>query len=155
MKVNINRVIIATITAFMIVTALPLATVNADDPPPPATNTSKCTSNSLFPSWYANKLCDPATGGVVSPGSFDKTDTAKSFGKWFTILAVNIVTILLTVVGYVSLGYIIYGGFKFMTSGDNSGGVAAARKTITNAIIGLILSIMSVAIITFVAGAIV
>jgi hypothetical protein len=155
MKVNINRVIVAIIAAFMIVTAVPLATVSADDPAPAPTTPSKCGSNFFFPSWYAGDLCDPATGGVVSPGSFNKTDTAASFGRWATLLALNLVTILLTVVGYVSLGYIIYGGFKFMTSGDSSAGVAAARKTITNAVIGLILSIASVAIITFVSGAVV
>jgi len=37
-----------------------------------------------------------------------------------------------------------------MTQGDNSSGTVAARKTIQNAIIGLVLSIMSVAIIKFV-----
>ncbi|MDB5177182.1 MAG: rane protein of unknown function [Candidatus Saccharibacteria bacterium] len=152
MKVKTNRVIAVIVAAFLIVTALPLATAsnaNAADK-----TTDKCSSNSFFPSWYAGKLCDPATGGVVSPASFNKTDTASSLGQWATILALNLVTILLTVVGYVSLGYIIYGGFKFMTSGDSSSGVATARKTITNAVIGLILSIASVAAVTFVAGAI-
>jgi hypothetical protein len=151
MKVKINKLIAVIVAAFLIVTAIPLATVNAADGDKTA---NKCSSNSFFPSWYGGKLCDPETGGVVSPASFDKTDTAKSFGTWATILAMNIVTILLTVVGYVSLGYIIYGGFKFMISGDSASGVAAARKTITNAIIGLIISIASVAAVTFVAGAI-
>ena len=67
----------------------------------------------------------------------------------------NIVKILLTVVAYVSLGFVIYGGFKFMVSGDSSAGITAARKIIQNALIGLVISIMSVAIIGVIAGAVV
>lgn len=115
----------------------------------------KCGSGiTFFPSWYQG-LCDPATGNIKSPGDDSLgADTAGRLGKWVTIIAMNIVTIILYVVGYVSLGFIIYGGFKYMTSGDNSSGTLAARKTITNAVIGLVLSIMSVAIVSFVAGAI-
>jgi len=151
MKSKTNRIIAVIIAVFIVASALPVASAAA------ATGdktTNKCSSNSFFPSWYAGKLCDPETGGVVSPASFNKTDTASSFGQWATILALNLVTILLTVVGYVSLGYIIYGGFKFMTNGDSSSGVATARKTITNAVIGLILSIASVAAVSFISGAI-
>jgi threonine/homoserine/homoserine lactone efflux protein len=78
--------------------------------------------------------------------------TESSLTSWLAILALNIVQILLSVVGYVSLGYIIYGGFKYMTQGDNSSGTAGARKTIQNAVIGLVIAIMSVAIISFISN---
>lgn len=41
-----------------------------------------------------------------------------------------------------------------MTQGDNSSGTVAARKTIQNAIIGLVISIMAIAIVQFIAGSI-
>lgn len=156
MKANIKK-IITTFTAALIVTMIvPTAYVSAQTNGTPATpSASKCdTAVSFFPRWYDGQLCDQETGGIVSPGSFDAKDSAKSFGKWASLLAMNLVTILLYAVGYVSLGFIIYGGFKYMTNGDNSSGTAAAQKTIQNAVIGLVLSIMSVALVKFVAGAI-
>jgi hypothetical protein len=105
---------------------------------------------------YDGLLCPGDKGSVMAPSDdYLGDDTAGRLGKWVSIIAMNIVTMILYVVGYVSLGFIIYGGFKYMTSGDNSSGTLAARKTITNAVIGLVLSIMSVAIVSFVAGRIV
>jgi hypothetical protein len=91
----------------------------------------------------------------MGKNSTDAKGTATSFGSWITIIALNLVQILLTAVGYVSLGFIIYGGFKYMINGDSSAGTVAARKTIQNAIIGLVISIASVAIIQFVTSGIV
>lgn len=108
---------------------------------------------SIFPTWY-DGLCD-GKGGIKSPNQMGGSDTAGQLGKWVTVIALNIVTMLLYVVGYVSLGFTIYGGFKYMISGDTASGTTAARKTITNAVIGLVLSIMSVAIVKLVTGAIV
>lgn len=108
---------------------------------------------SIFPAWY-DGLCD-GDGGIKSPNEMEGSDTGAKLGKWITVIALNIVTMLLYVVGYVSLGFTIYGGFKYMISGDTASGTQAARKTITNAVIGLVLSIMSVAIVKLVTGAIV
>ena len=111
-----------------------------------------CPTNFVFPAWYEG-LCDDK-GNIKSPADMGGKDTAGNLGAWLTRIALNIVQILLYVVGYVSIGYIIFGGFKYMTQGDNASGTAAARKTIQNAVIGLVLSIMSVAIVKFVAGTI-
>lgn len=111
----------------------------------------------LFPRWFED-LCD-GSGNIKSPAQFagratNADGTAKNIGGWILVIVMNVVKMLLTVVGYVALGGIIWGGFKFMTQGDNASGTAAARKTIQNAVIGLVLSILSVAIISFVTGAI-
>ncbi len=113
----------------------------------------------VFPRWY-DDLCD-GKGGVMSPadmkasGGADAAETTgRKIGLWILVIVMNCVKILLLVVGYVSLGFIIWGGFKYMTQGDNSGGTAAARKTIQNAVIGLIISIMSISLINFITGAI-
>ncbi len=112
-------------------------------------------ANFLLPKWYDN-LCN-ADGSIKSPapqGGKSADDTAKSLGSWILVIAMNLVKMLLVVVGYVAIGGIIYGGFKYMTQGDNASGTAGARKTIQNAVIGLVISILSVAIINFVTGAI-
>jgi hypothetical protein len=122
-----------------------------------AASFNQCNSQGTFfmTTWYAN-LCDKSGTTIASPVANAKGGTTKStessLTSWLAILALNIVQILLSVVGYVSLGYIIYGGFKYMTQGDNSSGTAGARKTIQNAVIGLVIAIMSVAIISFISN---
>lgn len=118
----------------------------------------------IFPKWY-DGLCKEDGVNIASPQELggqgntggqqsggETEDTANKLGMWVTILALNLVTILLTIVVYVSLAYVIFGGFKYITSGDNSSGTVAARKTITNALIGLVISMMSVAIVQFISG---
>ncbi|MDB5183846.1 MAG: rane protein of unknown function [Candidatus Saccharibacteria bacterium] len=163
MKLNINRVIKTVVLALVFTAVIPFAAANAA---PAGTGTTTTTSTStgtacstdasIFPRWY-DTLCE--NGNIKSPneiggGGNDTASTEKGLGGFITIIALNIVQMLLFVVGYVSIGFVIYGGFKYMTQGDNSSGTVAARKTIQNAIIGLVLSILSVAIIKFVAGAV-
>ena len=129
---------------------LPVATASALLP-----GAQRCPNQSDFlPSWYDN-MCKDKQGNIVSPnekGSKDASTTGNNIGGWLAQIAINLVTMLLTLVAYVALAYVIFGGFKFMTSGDNSSGTQAARKTITNALIGLVISIMAVAIVKFVSG---
>lgn len=114
-------------------------------------NATKTNSFSFFPAWYDGLSCPG--GNIVSPGDASLgSDSGARFGTWLTIIAMNIVRMLLYTVGYASLIFIIWGGFKFMIQGDNTSGTTAARKTIQNAVIGLIISIMSVSVVTFVAG---
>lgn len=98
----------------------------------------------LLPAWY-DGLCD--NGAIKSPAAVG------GIGQFLTIIILNVVEIMLYLTGYLSLGFIIWGGFKFMISGENSSGVASARKTILNAVIGLIISIFAVAIVNLVSGA--
>ena len=120
----------------------------------PTVSAAACDAGTVtfFPRWY-DGLCDSG-GNIISPNKMSASGTGNKLGAWITVIALNIVSMLLYAVGYVSLGFIIFGGFKYMTSGDNSSGTAAARKTILNAVIGLVLSIMSVAIVKFIAGAV-
>lgn len=154
MITNIKKIILTFLASLSLLMAIP-AVANAQTPTPAPVKPGQCSdkqSISFFPAWYDNGLCK--NGQIVPPNAFDKNDSAKSFSMWITILALNIVSMLLVAVGYVSLGFIIFGGFKYITSGDSSSGTAAARKTITNAVIGLVISIMSVAIVRFIAGAV-
>jgi len=154
-KANIKNTISGLVVALALVVIAPAVTANANDGnqnQAPQAGGNQCNVGfTFFPRWYDNGLCE--NGKIKSPGDFGK-DTASSLGTWASKLALNIVSMLLVAVGYVSLGFIIFGGFKYMTSGDNSSGIAAAQKTILNAVIGLVLSILSVSLVTFIAGAI-
>ena len=116
-----------------------------------------CSGESSFlPKWY-DGMCSSGQGGkqtIQSPADFAGGNDKTGIQTFIRNIAMNIVVILLTIVGYVSLGFIIWGGFKYMISGDNSSGISGAKTTILNAVIGLVLSIMSVSIVKLIGEAI-
>jgi hypothetical protein len=143
-----TQLVVAALTVGIFAAATPASIAAAGNTNAGQSSSDPCAPAAIvaFPHWYDNGLCKD--GKIVSPNDVG------GIPKFVTILATNIVTIILMVVGYVSLAFIIWGGFKYMYSGDNASGTTAAKKTILNAVIGLVLSIMSVAIVKVVAGAI-
>lgn len=72
--------------------------------------------------------------------------------KFIWKIVLNIIYDMLMAVGYLCVAYVIFGGFKYMSSSGSSDGMAKAKSTIMNALIGLVISMMSVAIVNTVAG---
>lgn len=101
-----------------------------------------------FPTWYRGLEHDGSCN-IVSPSG----DQAALSAFIFTIV-VNIIEIGLQLVAYAAVGYIIYGGFKYLTAAGDPNRITSGRKIITNALIGLILSFMSIAIVRLVASGI-
>lgn len=66
------------------------------------------------------------------------------------LVGLAIVDIALRVAALVAVGYIIYGGIQFIIAQGESDKVKKARQTIINAIIGLVVAILSSAIVAFV-----
>ncbi|MDB5169977.1 MAG: rane protein of unknown function [Candidatus Saccharibacteria bacterium] len=64
----------------------------------------------------------------------------------------NIVNILSVVVGVAAVIMIVVAGFKYITSGGDANNVAAAKKTIIYAIVGLIIVALAQFIVHFVLG---
>ena len=95
-----------------------------------------------FPTWYR--------GLVDGDCNVDMSKADNDIGIFAQILAINIIEILLHIVAYVSIAFIIVGGFKYITSAGSPDGNEKGRKTITNAVIGLIISIISIGIVNFV-----
>jgi hypothetical protein len=83
----------------------------------------------------ANKNTDCNEGGPQ--GSIDK-------------LIANIVNILSVIVGIVAVVMIIIGGFRYITSGGDSGSVSSAKNTVLYAIVGLIIVALAQVIVRFV-----
>jgi hypothetical protein len=79
-------------------------------------------------------ISNPAPGIFVDLGGANNT-----FGG----LANLVVNFLLGIVGIVSLAFIIIGGFRYITSQGDEEAAAAGKKTLTNAIIGLIVVVLS------------
>lgn len=63
----------------------------------------------------------------------------------------NVVSVLLTLSGVAALFFIIFSGIKFITSGGDPKQVEGARKTLTYAIIGLIVIFLAYFIVNTVA----
>lgn len=108
---------------------------------------AKCTSSFLtFPAWY-DGIIDQSTCRVAVP-NVDKN--GGGLPQFIFRIVLNIIEIALQLVAYAAAGYIIYGGFKYLTSAGSADRITSARKIIQNAIIGLIISFMSVAIVNLV-----
>ena len=91
--------------------------------------------------------CNGANGEPVVDGSgCPESDSENSLP---TIVG-KVINIFSWVVGAVSVIMIIYGGFKYITSGGDTNGVTAAKNTILYALIGLVIVALSQIIVNFV-----
>lgn len=121
----------------------------------PSTADAACNKRffGTVPAWYNGVAkggaedCDEVSVDAVA-GTGDKAYGGK-LGAFLMRIAFNIVEILMNVAAYVAVAFIIVGGFKYLTS-MGSDGNAKGRKTIINACVGLLLSILSIGIINFV-----
>lgn len=62
----------------------------------------------------------------------------------------NLVDIALLWAGIIAFFYVLFGGFLYLTAGGDAGATDKARKTITNAIIGIVLITVSYVIVNYV-----
>ncbi len=97
-----------------------------------------------------NDLENPAQAGA---------EAARGAGMPAELIGVDgvftqIVNTILYVVGIISVIMLIYGGLRYVISGGNSSKVTDAKNTIMYAIIGLIISLLSYAIVNFVINAV-
>ncbi|MDO8511669.1 MAG: TrbC/VirB2 family protein [bacterium] len=85
------------------------------------------------------------TGAPVPPG------TAR--GDLSSVI-LNIINYVLAVVGVVALAYLIYGGFRYITSGGNEDSIQTAKDVIINAVIGIVVIGVAAALVNFVVRAV-
>lgn len=112
----------------------------------PQTAAAACNDTLLtFPAWFkglTNESCD-----IKSPQSM-----SGGISSFIWRIALNVIEFMLQLVGYIATGFIITGGYKYMTAAGRSDEIVKARKHITNAVIGLAISIFSIAIVNVIAG---
>jgi len=128
-------------------------TVGAKNP----TSAADCSANLLtFPTWYRGLIkFDPAIPGseciIISPGQTPDGDTQPlELQGYIWRIALNIVEIGLQLVAYIALGFILFGGFQYLTGGSEAAMIEKARKTLLNAVIGLAISMASIAVVNLV-----
>lgn len=84
----------------------------------------------------AKGLC---TGTVNAGGGSEGDCTKSSPNDSLKKIAAQIVNLLSIVVGIVAVIMVIFGGFKYITSGGESGNITSAKNTLVYAIVGLII----------------
>jgi hypothetical protein len=139
--------VLPTVAVVPVASATPASEVETfgDD----ASKDLKCSANFLgFPAWFRGL---PRVKGTCQVTMVDGAGQDKINTFIFTIV-LNIIEIGLRLVGFAAVGFIIYGGFKYLTSAGSADRIAAGRKIILNAVIGLVISFFSVAIVSLIAG---
>jgi hypothetical protein len=122
--------------------ALVPAPAKAASLPTPVTQFAACDAGSFFgfPTWYACLPKDPDGHPKLT-----KLDDV-----W--LIAFPLLETGIKAAGYTAVGFILWGGIRFTKSQGNPGEITAARDTIRDALIGLIICVSSVAIVQFIAS---
>lgn len=68
----------------------------------------------------------------------------------FNLKIASVVSVLMFILGALSVIMIIVGGIRYTTSNGDSGRIKAAKDTITYAVVGLVVAILAYAIVNFV-----
>ncbi len=92
-----------------------------------------CSGNVLgLPVW-----CDGIELNPSSPYSEEELASV----IWTIVM--NVMTMVLGVVGYLAVGFVIWGGFLYLFSTGDPGRAAKGKKTITNSLIGTVICIIA------------
>ena len=98
-----------------------------------------------FPTWY--KYLERETNDIAG-----KCTPIFHFPDDIGKILLAIVEILLRVGGLAAVAFVIYGGFQFILSQGDPEKAASARKTIINALIGMVIAMLATVMVSFIAG---
>ena len=94
--------------------------------------------------WYDGLVDDESCEVNYPDPSAEDGQAVKDF-IWTAVL--NVVSMVLGIMGYLAIGFVIYGGIQYMTGQGDPQKVARGKRTITNSVIGLVI-VMSASIIS-------
>lgn len=127
---------------FAMLVASPIA---ATALPAPVSANADCETTILgIPPWYrglTQSNCD-----IKSPNDVG------GISNFIWLIVLNVIQIGLLVAAYIAFFFIVYGGFLFLTGGSNPSQIEKGRKSIFNAVIGLVIALGAVAITNFIFG---
>ena len=127
--------------AFMVIVGLAIIT-----PSTPAQAAAPCSPPNFLgmPAWYRGLQDENDCANIKKVG----TET------YFLTIGLNVLQAAMVVVAYVTIGFIIKGGYMYIVSAGSPESMAKAKNTIRDALIGLIIAISAAAIVNMVAGVI-
>lgn len=101
-----------------------------------------------MPVWYRGLGPDCASGADINSVQ-DNPELGGKLGVAIMIVGLNVVEMLMHVAAYVASAFVIIGGFQYMLSMGSSDGNAKGRKTILNAVIGLVISLIAIVVVSY------
>ena len=101
------------------------------------------------PNNIATQACIGTTLNVSDTGA---TCTGDSTNNTLQSITTTVVNLLSLVVGLISVIFLIFGAFKYITSGGDSGKVTSAKNTILYALIGLVIVSIAQVVVKVVLG---
>lgn len=96
----------------------------------------------------SNAVCSGTN--IAANGAASTSCSPGSTGNSLAALATKVVNLLSIIVGVVAVIMIIVGGFRYITSGGESGNVSGAKNTLIYAIVGLVIVALAQFIVHFV-----
>jgi hypothetical protein len=115
-------------------------TVNAVD------CSGKTSSFLSFPTWYRG-----LEGKDNGKGGCDFGDLkGKNLGSTIFTIILNVIDMALRVVAILAIGFIIFGGFLYLTSQGEPERTKKGTDTLLKAVIGLVIAILSTAVVSFI-----
>jgi hypothetical protein len=114
-----------------------------------AAASTTCTPACTAPQTCVNGTCQTAAGGQGNNSSVKLINPISKFDN-LTALLVNIMKGFLGIIAVWAVAFIVIGGFRMVISSGNEEAVLAAKKTITWAVLGLLVAVLSFAIIAIV-----
>ncbi len=129
-------------------TLLAAITPNSASATTPITNVNQCSVNFLtFPTWFRGLVkLDGGQCVIVSPSDVG------GLGPFVWHIVLNVIEMGLQAVVYLTAGFILWGGFQFLTSQGSAEVAAKARQTIMNAAIGMGISIAAIAAVNLISA---
>ncbi len=132
-----------------------------------AASTKQCSNDSSFllglPTWYKYLTVGQVTQndkngkpvvvdecGVILPVKNGETDWGQAIGR----VGLALTEILLRLGAMVAVGFIIYGGYRYILSQGEPDAIKKAQGTIVNSVIGLVITIFATAIVNLIGGVI-
>lgn len=120
-----------------------------------ANDTKKCsdaqngTSFLGFPAWYRGLVDEKCEIKKIDQ---EKKDGAVTIQQFVWTIIGNVFDGIFRILGVVAVGFIVWSGIQYMISAGDSGKMAKAKTTLTNAIVGLIIAVIASGIVQLVMG---
>jgi len=141
---KIKKIVISTVALLGLFAPLFLSTAPA--------LAASCPAAAAGSADVCNAVCNGATNlNLTTPTTnTDCTKNAPDQTGGFQKILTEIINIFSIIVGVIAVIMIIFGGFKYITSGGKEEGVKGAKNTILYALIGLIIVALAQIIVKFV-----
>lgn len=103
-----------------------------------------------FPTWYKYLGSEYSNVTKRCEVKFDLMKGGKFNGDDVLLIGLGIIDLLIRIAAVVAVGYVIYGGIKYITSQGSPDNLKNAQNTILHAVIGVGVAIIAAAVVGFI-----